>query len=378
VKPAVWVVRLPWGLVVIALALMLLGWLGIARSEDLAEGPGGYTRQQLVWSFLGLAAMFLTTLPSYRILCRWSYVVFALALALLVLVYFFPPVHGTHRWIRLAGLSLQPSEFAKIAFVLALARYLMYRENYRRFRGLCMPLVLTLIPVVLVLREPDLGTSLVFIPVLFAMLFAAGARKRDLATLALCGVLTLPALWTQMSRDQRSRVTSLFEQTLPGERPSDDGYHLHQAKQLLALGGVWGSWLSGEPVDDRAVYRLPEDHTDFIFTVLGERFGWLGSFGLQFLVVLLSWRGMAVAEATAEPFGRLAAVGVVALFAVQSLINTAMTVGLLPVTGLSLPLVSYGGSGLVAHCLALGLVLNIGLRPGYEVAGEPFRFSRRS
>lgn len=377
-KPAVWVVRLPWGLVVIALALMLLGWLGIARSEDLAEGPGGYTRQQLVWSFLGLAAMFLTTLPSYRILCRWSYVVFALALALLVLVYFFPPVHGTHRWIRLAGLSLQPSEFAKIAFVLALARYLMYRENYRRFRGLCMPLVLTLIPVVLVLREPDLGTSLVFIPVLFAMLFAAGARKRDLATLALCGVLTLPALWTQMSREQRSRVTSLFEQTLPGERPSDDGYHLHQAKQLLALGGVWGSWLSGEPVDDRAVYRLPEDHTDFIFTVLGERFGWLGSFGLQFLVVLLSWRGMAVAEATAEPFGRLAAVGVVALFAVQSLINTAMTVGLLPVTGLSLPLVSYGGSGLVAHCLALGLVLNIGLRPGYEVAGEPFRFSRRS
>ncbi len=377
-KPAVWVVRLPWELVAIALALMLLGWLGIARSEELVEGPGVYTRQQLVWSLLALAAMLLATIPSYRILCRWSYVVFTLALALLAMVYFFPPVHGTHRWMRLAGLSLQPSEFAKVAFVLALARYLMYRENYRRFRGLCMPLALTLIPVVLVLREPDLGTSLVFVPVLFAMLFAAGARKRDLAALALCGVLTLPALWTQMSREQRSRVTSLFEQTLPGERPTDDGYHLHQAKQLLALGGVWGSWLSGEPVDDRAVYRLPEYHTDFIFTVLGERFGWLGSFGVQFLVVLLSWRGLAVAKATAEPFGRLVAVGVVALFAVQSLINTAMTVGLLPVTGLSLPLVSYGGSGLVAHYLALGLVLNIGLRPGYEVAGEPFRFSRKS
>jgi len=378
VKPAVWVVRLPWGLVAIALALMSLGLIGIARSEDLAEGPGGYTRQQLVWSLLALAAMFLTTLPSYRILCRWSYVVFALTLALLALVYFFPSVHGTHRWMRLAGLSLQPSELAKVAFVLALARYLMYRANYRRFRGLCVPLALTLVPVVLVLREPDLGTSLVFIPVLFAMLFAAGARKRDLAALALCGMLTLPALWTQMSREQRSRVTSLFEQTSPGERPTDDGYHLHQAKQLLALGGVWGSWLSGEPVDDRAVYRLPEDHTDFIFTVLGERFGWLGCLGVQCLVVLLSWRGLAVAAATTEPFGRLVAVGVVALFAVQSLINTAMTVGLLPVTGLSLPLVSYGGSGLVAHSLALGLVLNIGLRPGYEVAGEPFRFSGRS
>jgi len=331
----------------------------------------------MIWTLLALAAMFVATLPSYRILCRWSYAVFALALALLVLVYFFPPVHGTHRWLRLAGLSLQPSEFGKIGLVLALARYLMYRANYRRFRGLCMPLMLTLLPVVLVLREPDLGTSLVFIPVLFAMLFAAGARKRDLAALALCGMLTLPALWTQMSREQRSRVTALFEQTLPGERPTDDGYHLHQAKQLLALGGVWGSWLAGEPVDDRAVYRLPEDHTDFIFTVLGERFGWLGGFGVLFLVVLLSWRALAVAESTREPFGRLVAVGVVALFAVQSLINTAMTVGLLPVTGLSLPLVSYGGSGLVAHCLALGLVLNIGLRPGYEVAGEPFSFARR-
>jgi cell division protein FtsW (lipid II flippase) len=376
-KPATWMARLPWGLVAIALALMTLGWLGIARSEELAQRPGQYARQQAIWSLLALAAMFLATLPSYRILGRWSYAIFATALALLVAVYGFPPVHGTHRWIRVAGLSLQPSEFAKVAFVMAMARYLMYRENYRRFRGLCAPLALTLVPVVLVLREPDLGTSLVFVPVLFAMLFTAGARKLDLAVLALCGALTLPVLWTQMSREQRSRVTALFEQNAPSQRPTDDGYHLHQAKQLLALGGVWGSWLAGEPVDDPVVYRLPEDHTDFIFTVLGERFGWLGSFSVLFLVVLLSWRGLVVAEATREPFGRLVAVGVVSLFAVQSLINTAMTVGLLPVTGLSLPLVSYGGSGLVSHSLALGLLLNIGLRPGYEVAGEPFRLTRR-
>jgi cell division protein FtsW (lipid II flippase) len=180
-----------------------------------------------------------------------------------------------------------------------------------------------------------------------------------------------------MSREQRSRVTALFEQTLPAQRPTDDGYHLHQAKQLLALGGIWGSWLAGEPVNDPSVYRLPEDHTDFIFTVLGERFGWMGTFSILFLVVLLSWRGLAVAGATREPFGRLAAVGIVALFAVQSLINTAMTVGLLPVTGLSLPLVSYGGSGLLSHGLALGLLLSVGLRPGYEVAGEPFRVVHR-
>jgi cell division protein FtsW (lipid II flippase) len=318
--------------------------------------------------------MALAAAPSYRLLCRWSYALFAAAIALLVLVYFFPTVHGAHRWIRIAGASLQPSEFAKVAFVLALARYLMYRDNYRRFRGLAAPLALAMLPLVLILREPDLGTALVFLPVLFIMLYAAGARHADLLKLALCGLVCLPMLWTQMSREQRSRVTALVEQTGPGETASDDGYHLHQAKQLLAMGGVWGSLIAGEPVDDPAAYRLPEDHTDFIFTVINERLGWFGAAAVLGLVVLLCWRGLAVAESTHEPFGRLAAVGVVALFAVQALINAAMTVGLLPITGLSLPLVSYGGSGLVAHAAALGLLINIAVRPGYEVAGEPFRW----
>ncbi|HVW37700.1 MAG TPA: FtsW/RodA/SpoVE family cell cycle protein [Pirellulales bacterium] len=371
--PALWVARIPWSLPAIASSLILLGCLGIARSEELAGGDGRYARQQAVWAVLGLAAMLLATAPSYRLLCRWSYAIFSGAIALLVLVYFFSAVHGTHRWIRLAGVSLQPSEFAKVAFVLALARYLMYRDHDRRFRALAMPLVLALVPVVLILREPDLGTALVFLPVLFIMLYVAGARHVDLAKATLCGLACMPVLWTQMSREQRSRVTALAEQTAPGETPTDDGYHLHQAKQLLAMGGVWGSLWAGEPVDDPAAYRLPEDHTDFIFTVIGERLGWFGAAAVLGLVVLLSWRGLAIAESTQEPFGRLVAVGVVALFAVQALINTAMTVGLLPITGLSLPLVSYGGSGLVAHSAALGLLLNISLRPGYEMAGEPFR-----
>jgi len=375
--PALWPARLPWSLPVIAALLVFLGWLGIARSEELAGGDGRFARQQAIWSILALVAMSFAAAPSYRLLCRWSYALFAAAIALLALVYFFPAIHGAHRWIRVAGVSLQPSEFAKVTFVLALARYLMYRDNYRRFRGLAMPLAIALGPVVLILREPDLGTALIFLPVLFSMLYAAGARHVDLAKLALCGLACVPALWSQMSREQRSRVTALAEQTGPGQTPTDDGYHLHQAKQLLAMGGVWGSLAAGEPVDDPAAYRLPEDHTDFIFTVIGERLGWLGSGAVLGLVVLLSRRGLAIAESTQEPFGRLVAVGVVALFAVQSLINTAMTVGLLPITGLSLPLVSYGGSGLVAHSAALGLLINIALRPGYELAGEPFRWERR-
>jgi len=249
----------------------------------------------------------------------------------------------------------------------------MYRENYRRLRGLFVPLAIGLLPVVLILREPDLGTAMVFLPVIFAMLFAAGARRIDLACVLVAGLATLPVLWTQMSVEQKSRVTALVEQPAADERPSDNAYHLHQAKRMLALGGVWGSFVTGEPIDDLAAYRLPEARSDFIFCVLGERFGLPGLALVLSLFGLLAWRGLAVAMATREPFGRLVAVGIVALLAVEVLINTAMTVGLLPITGLSLPLISYGGSGLLAHLIAIGLLLNIGLRPGYEVTNEPFR-----
>jgi cell division protein FtsW (lipid II flippase) len=305
---------------------------------------------------------------------RWSYALYALSLVLLAAVYFFPAKNGAHRWIPLGPISLQPSEFAKVAFVLVLARYLMYRDSHRRLLGLAAPLAIAFVPVMLILREPDLGTALVFVPVLFVMLLAAGARRGDLAWVVVAGLLMLPLLWTQMSREQKSRVTALLEQPAADTRPSDDAYHLHQAKRMFALGGVWGSLVTGRTSDDPAVYRLPEAQSDFIFCVLGERFGLPGLAVVLGLYGILAWRGLVVAAATREPFGRLAAAGIVGLFAVEVLINTGMTVGLLPITGLSLPLISHGGSGLLAHAIALGLLVNIGLRPGYEVSNEPFRY----
>ena len=328
----------------------------------------------MIWSVLTLTAIVLVVIPSYRVLCRWTYAAFAVVIVLLLLVYVFPPINGAQRWIRFGRIGLQPSEITKVAYVLALARYLMYRENYRQLRGLLVPLALTILPVLLILKEPDLGTSLVFLPVLLIMLFAAGARTVDLAKVIAVGLLALPLLWSQMSREQRSRVTALAEQTGPQERPTDDGYHLHQSKQMFALGNVWGSLVQGDAVEDRAVYHLPDAHTDFIFSMIGERLGLPGIAAVLGLFCLLAWRGLAVAAATREPFGRLAAVGLVALISVQVLINTAMTVGLAPITGMSLPFVSYGGSGLLAHGIALGLLLNIGVRPGYEVTKEPFRY----
>ena len=375
-KTALWVRRLPWSIIAATLLLVGLGWLGVARVEDLTEGSGRFLRQQIAYSVIALAVMFLATAFNYRILERFSYGLFLLTVLLLAAVYGCPAINGVHRWIRLGPVGVQPSDLAKLTFILALARYLMYRDNYRRLRGLVAPLILTLLPVLLILKEPDLGTSLVLLPVFFVMLFAAGAKRRDLACVAMVGLLVLPLLWTQMSGDQKSRITALFDQPAADCRPSDDAYQLHQAKRMRALGGVWGSLVAGQPTEDRAAYYLPEARSDFVFCVLGERLGLPGMALTLSLFAVLVGRGLGIAAETREPFGRLLAVGVAALFGVEVIINTGMNVGLLPITGLSLPLVSYGGSGLLAHATAIGLLLNVGLRPGYEVSNEPFRWRK--
>ena len=140
------------------------------------------------------------------------------------------------------------------------------------------------------------------------------------------------------------------------------------------MGGVWGSYIAGQPTDDPGAYHLPEARSDFIFSIIGERFGLPGSALTLALFGWIVWRGLTIAAETREPFGRLLVVGISALFAVEALVHTGVTVGLLPTTGLSLPLVSHGGSGLLTHALAVGLLMNVGLRPGYEMTNEPFRF----
>lgn len=374
-KTSIWLQRLPWSVVLAAFLLVAVGLVAIARVEELTEGSGHFFYQQIAYSILALAVMSLATAFNYRILERFSYALFLMSIVLLAAVYAFPAKNGAHRWIHFGSLGFQPSDVAKLALILAVARYLMYRDNFRRLRGLVAPLILTLVPVLLILKEPDLGTSLVLLPVVFVMLFAAGAKRSDLAGLALMGLLVLPVLWTQMSVEQKSRITALFDQPPPGHRPSDDAYHLHQAKRVRALGGVWGSLVAGQPTEDRAAYSLPEARTDFIFCMVGERLGLPGMALTLALFVVLVGRALAIAAETREPFGRLLAVGVAALFGVEVVIHTGVNVGLLPVTGLSLPLVSCGGSGLLVHATAIGLLINVALRPGYEVSNEPFRWA---
>lgn len=370
-----WIRRTPWSIVVSALALMALGLTGIARGDELSHA-GTFVGKQVVWIALGLPVMWLAARVPYRAYRHQSYWWFGLSVLLLVLVYFFPARWGSRRWIPLGIMYLQPSELAKLAFIAALSRYLMYRENYRRLTGLIVPFTLTLVPVALILKEPDLGTSLLFLPVLFAMLFAAGARLRHLVLIACLGVTVMPVFWLAMSAEQKSRITAVFLQQDGGPTPTGDGYHLHQSKQVLALGGPTGSQFGGTTIDDPLAYHLPACRTDFILCMVGERWGLAGTLGTLVLYLILVARGLRVAAGTREPFGRLLSVGIVTLLATQLVINSGMTVGLLPITGITLPLLSYGGSSLLSTCLALGLLINVALRPGYEITSDPFRFGR--
>ncbi|MCP4173718.1 MAG: rod shape-determining protein RodA [Fuerstiella sp.] len=364
-----WLRNVPFSILAACVLISVIGLFGLQRADEL-YGASRLFERQLIWISLAWPAMLAVTVVSYRPLRHLSPWLYVGSLLLLVVVLFMPPINGSRRWIPLGLFDFQPSEPARLAFILALAHYLMHRDSQKTVRGLLPPFVMTMLPLLLILREPDLGTAMLFLPILYAMLFVAGARPTHLLVAALIGVAMLPLMWQQMSREQKSRVVMVFNQTDGGLAPSGDGFHLHQSKQVFALGGLWGSVSRDEPIiDDPSAYILPAARTDFILSVIAERYGVAGAAVLLLLYGVIVVRGLAIAKRTKEPFGRLAAVGIVTMIATQALINASMTVGLMPITGITLPMCSYGGSSLLSTCIAMGLLMNVAMHPGYEVAG---------
>lgn len=362
----------PWLLTLGIAGVFAVGLQAIARGDDLAQGH--LADQQLVWLIVSLPIVGVAVAIPYRKWRFFAYPLFHLLLVLLVAVFLFPPRNGARRWIPMGVADLQPSEFMKLAFILALARYLEFRATQRRWWGLVLPFVMAFVPMLLILKEPDLGTALIFLPVLYAMLFAAGARPRHLVAVAMLGVLSMPIVWMAMSSEQQSRITALFTQRDGGDAPAGDGHHLHYSKLVLASGGPWGSEVAGNRHSDRELNRLFASRTDFVFCLVGERYGAWGACGVLALWMLVLFAGLRVAMKTRDPFGRLTAVGIVALFGTQVVINTGMTCGVMPITGLTLPFMSYGGSSLLSSLIGMALLINIALRPGYLLSREPFQF----
>lgn len=367
--------RFPWLIFCVCLGITGLGLCGLVRADEL-YGKSQLVERQLIWLMMALPVMFAIAVAPSHIIRFVSIPAYLISLVLLVVTLFMSPINGSRRWIPLGLFDFQPSEPARLAFIMMLATYLMYRENQRTIRGLLPPLILAILPMLFILKEPDMDTALLFIPVMYFMLFAAGARSKHLLGAALMGIACLPLLWTQMSAEQQSRLVSVFTQRDGGLAPVGDGFHLHQSKQVLALGGFRGSIRQAEPpLDDPAAWQLPASRTDFIFVMIGEKFGFAGCGGLLALYCVLIWKGLQIARRTRDPFGRLVVVGIVTLLGVQTILNTGMTVGLLPITGTALPLCSYGGSSLLSTYAAIGLLINIDLSRKYDVAGEPFVFT---
>jgi rod shape determining protein RodA len=271
----------------------------------------------------------------------------------------------------------------KVAFVLVLGRYLRYRSNYRTLSGLIAPFALAMVPLVLILKQPDLGMAMIFPPVLLTMLYVAGAKAKHLLMVIVCAVALAPAAWFSGSENvpvlrhgpvlvkkyQRERVYAWLDADNPNQRQRK-AYQTYRAMVAFASGSFAGKGFGNIPVGQ----TVPESHNDMIFALIGEQFGFFGAMVLLMSYLVLFAAGAEIAASTREPFGKLIAVGIVATMACQTFINLMVCTGLMPVTGITLPFVSYGGSSLIASFLEAGLLLNIGQNRPIVLARESFEF----
>ena len=364
----------------------LLSVLGVVVIGTVPPGPGepNLAIMHIVHLVVGLIAAVAVAVPHYRVAQRVSYPLLAAVVFMLVfvLIPWVPeaivrPRNGARRWINVLVTDFQPSELAKIAWVLALASYLRFRENYRKLVGLFLPLALTFIPMGLILVEPDLGTAMLFLPTLFAMLIAAGAKLRHLALVMFIGLSLAPAMYPLLEPHQKDRIKAMAAQVVGDDRYQNDiGF---QGARAMTLAGA-GRWTGVGRRHAAALITyngLPEDHNDMIFAVVTCRWGMLGAMTVWGTFVLLCAGGLVIAAQCKDPFGRLVPVGLVAMFFSQMAINTGMSIGLMPITGMTLPFVSAGGSSLVSAWIMVGLLLNIAMRRQRYLAREAFNFDGR-
>jgi cell division protein FtsW (lipid II flippase) len=363
-----------WISVAAALALSILGVVAISTTQpDLAA-------RQAVYLVVGVAAAALATLAPPQSLRTVSWFVLAIAVALLVFVLlpFVPksivtPRNGARAWIDLGIVDFQPSELAKIAFILCLSQWLSLRGSPRTVRALLVPALLLMGLVGLIVREPDLGSALLFFPTVLAMLIAAGARWRHVIIALVVAAAIVPlGYFAALKPYQRARIDAIVAQVKGDTRfERDIGFQGWRAMRLVGSGGLVGN--EAEHARALVVFNaLPEEHNDMIFAVVSCRFGMLGGAATLLCYGLYLFGALAVAVTTRDGFSKLVAVGIGALLFSQMVVNIGMTIGLLPITGVTLPFVSYGGSSLVACWALTGVLVSVGIRPPAGGDKDPF------
>lgn len=351
-----------WGMLGLAAVIGCCGLL-VLYSAVTAETPHAQTiifYKQLIWFAGALFAMVASFSINYKLLDRWGHAIYVGCIILLVWVLIFgKSAGGSRRWLILGPLSLQPSELAKIAVMIALARYYSKDANTRGFtlRELLKPFALTLIPFVLIVKQPDLGTAGLILLIAGSITLFVKIERRSLITLMVSFAGVVPLVWFFLKDYQKQRILVFLN---PDRDPLGAGYHIIQSKIAIGSGMISGKgFLMGT---QNALSFLPEEHTDFIFSVLAEEWGFIGSVIVVLLFLMLIFWGLNIAQGCREPFGTILAVGITSMFFWQVFINISMTMGLMPVVGVPLPFISYGGSSVLTTAIGIGLLMNISMR----------------
>ncbi|MFC1668603.1 rod shape-determining protein RodA [Chlamydiota bacterium] len=346
-------------LIVIVLILYLFGLFFIYSASYASGKHMHFVTRQIMWMVVGLVVFWLVVSIDFHYFASLAYVIYFTNIILLIAVLIIGKVHlGAQRWFRIGSIAFQPSEITKITIILVVARFLSdHSEQRSRITFIFVPFILVILPVFLIIKQPDLGTAIIFLPLLFMMLFVAGAKIKYLLSIVLLAISSVPFLWMFLHDYQKMRILVFIN---PNADPLGSGYTAIQSKIAVGSGGLAGlGWLQG--TQNRLKF-LPERHTDFIFSVIGEEIGFIGCVILLVLFALLLFKCVKVSEIAGNSFGRILGLGITAMIFIHIVINVGMTVGLMPVTGLPLPFISYGGSFLVTMMVSLGLLENIYMR----------------
>ncbi len=352
-----------WGLILVLCCVAAVGWAMLYSAAGGNMDP--WASRQMVRFGGGVVLMLAVALVDQRFWLRWAYLMYAVGICLLVAVDLVGRnAMGAQRWLDLGIIQVQPSEVMKIALVLALARYFhgLADEDVRRFRWILVPAAMTAFPMALVLKQPDLGTAMMLGLEGAAIFFLAGVALRWFALAFISAGAIMPLAWGMMHDYQRKRITIFLD---PESDPLGSGYHILQSKIALGSGGMFGKgFLEGSQAH---LSFLPEKQTDFIFTALAEEFGMVGGLGLIGLYLLLVAYGYAIALRSGSHFGRLVGLGITSMLFIYMFINIAMVSGLVPVVGVPLPLVSYGGTAMLTLLIGFGFVLGVYIHRDVEI-----------
>ncbi|MBI1823923.1 MAG: rod shape-determining protein RodA [Nitrospirae bacterium] len=359
------ITKFDWKFLLIVFGILFLSVLSLySVSLHKEQVKSALYLKQIYWIIIAFGAFFIAMVIDYHTISRFAYLIYGVMVLLLLLVMLFGRVGlGAQRWLSLGPFSFQPSEFAKLGILLVLAKY--FSENAQgsgfRMSQLAFPLVLLGIPFMLVLKQPDLGTGLSLSFIFISMLFLVGFRSKSLIFVGLIFLMFLPFLWNffwhHLKSYQKERLLTFLN---PTNDPSGTGYHIIQSKIAIGSGGLFGKGLLGGTQSQ--LKFLPEGHTDFIFAVFAEEWGFIGILILLVLFGLLLLWGVDVAFKAKDALGTFLAVGVIGMIGFNVMINISMTLGMMPVVGVPLPLMSYGGTAMVTTMAALGILMNVKIR----------------